>query len=96
LELAVEAGLDRDEVDKVLDSDAYVEAVREDEALAASYGISGVPFFVLDRTFAISGAQPPETLVRVLDHAWSESKKLDVLVPDSENGPGCEGDACEF
>jgi predicted DsbA family dithiol-disulfide isomerase len=56
--LAVEAGLDRAEVEQVLASEAYAAEVRADEAKAATYGIRGVPFFVFDGQLAVSGAQP--------------------------------------
>src|SRR3954453_6850719 len=46
--LAVEVGLDADEVQALLEGDGYAEDVRADESLARSYGIGGVPFFVLD------------------------------------------------
>lgn len=66
VELAIDAGLDGDEVREVLGSDAYGEAVRADEAQAYEYGIRGVPFFVLDRRVGVSGAQPSEQLLAAL------------------------------
>jgi predicted DsbA family dithiol-disulfide isomerase len=71
--LAVEAGLDRDEVRDVLAGDRYRSAVRADEQMAASLGISGVPFFVADRRFAASGAQSPQVLGEMLRQAWEAS-----------------------
>jgi predicted DsbA family dithiol-disulfide isomerase len=71
-DLAAGAGLDRDEVLAVLASDAYGADVDADEQLARSFGVSGVPFFVIDRRYGISGAQPAETIVQVLDQAWAE------------------------
>jgi predicted DsbA family dithiol-disulfide isomerase len=70
-ELAVEAGLDRDDVRKVLASEEYGDAVDADEAMARSLGANGVPFFVIDRRFGISGAQPAETIAQTLDRAWA-------------------------
>jgi predicted DsbA family dithiol-disulfide isomerase len=46
--------------------------VRGDEREAARLGISGVPFFVLDRRYGVSGAQPPEVLLGALEQAWAE------------------------
>jgi predicted DsbA family dithiol-disulfide isomerase len=69
---AVEVGLDNDEVGNVLDSDAYSDAVRADEAHAARLGISGVPFFVLGNRYGVSGAQPPDAILGALDQAWQE------------------------
>ena len=67
--LGVDAGLDVEEARTVLASDAYAEAVREDEALAHQIGIQGVPFFVLNRRYGVSGAQPAEVLVQALEKA---------------------------
>jgi predicted DsbA family dithiol-disulfide isomerase len=67
--LAADLGLDPDEARSVLVSDAYADAVREDERLAQRIGINGVPFFVLDRRYGVSGAQPAEILVQALEKA---------------------------
>ena len=91
--LAVGIGLDPAEVDDVLSSDRYGEAVRADEAQAAAYGISGVPFYVVDGRYGVSGAQPADLLLQVLEQAWSERRPLD-LVPAGGSAPGCDGDAC--
>jgi predicted DsbA family dithiol-disulfide isomerase len=71
--LAAEAGLDPDEVRAVLASDEYGQAVDADERTALSFGISGVPFFVIDRRYGISGAQPAQTIVEVLERVWAET-----------------------
>ena len=60
-----------EDVDGVLTSDAYAEQVRADEQLAARLGISGVPFFVIDGQYGLSGAQPTAQLVAALDQAWA-------------------------
>lgn len=69
LDLAGEVGLDRDEARAVLASDLYDEAVEADLAQAAAFGATGVPFFVFDRAFAVSGAQPVETFALALSRA---------------------------
>jgi predicted DsbA family dithiol-disulfide isomerase len=69
--LGVQAGLDEDALRDVLASDAYTDAVRDDEALAASFGIRGVPFFVADRRLGLSGAQSVTVLVQFLAQALS-------------------------
>jgi predicted DsbA family dithiol-disulfide isomerase len=71
--LAVEAGLDPGEVADVLASDRYGDHVDTDEAMARSLGATGVPLFVIDRRYGISGAQPAETITGVLERAWSEA-----------------------
>jgi predicted DsbA family dithiol-disulfide isomerase len=73
-ELAVEAGLDRDDVIRVLASQEYGDAVDTDEAMAQALGVNGVPLFVIDRRYGISGAQPPEVITRVLDQAWADAR----------------------
>ena len=67
--LAAEVGLPAGEVREVLATERYAEEVRDDERTAASLGISGVPFFVVDRRIAASGAQPSEVLAELLRQA---------------------------
>jgi predicted DsbA family dithiol-disulfide isomerase len=67
--LAVEVGLPEDEVRDVLSSDRFAGEVREDERTAARFGISAVPFFVVDRYYGIEGAQPPEAILETLTRA---------------------------
>jgi predicted DsbA family dithiol-disulfide isomerase len=69
--LAGEAGLDPVEVEAVLDSDQYSAEVTADEQTAAALGATGVPFFVIDRRYGISGAQPPEVIGQALSQAWA-------------------------
>jgi predicted DsbA family dithiol-disulfide isomerase len=71
--LAVDAGLDRNEAASVLAGDSYSDHVQTDEAMAGALGATGVPLFVVDRRYGISGAQPAETITRVLERAWSEA-----------------------
>ncbi|MDO5712447.1 MAG: DsbA family oxidoreductase [Micrococcales bacterium] len=71
-DLAADVGLDRDEVLRALESEEFLPDVRADIAQARTYGISGVPFFVLDRTFGVSGAQESATFVQALTQAWDE------------------------
>jgi predicted DsbA family dithiol-disulfide isomerase len=91
--LAVEVGLPGADVDAVLASDRYSTAVRADEDQAAAYGISGVPFFVIDGRFGISGAQPADVVLQVLEQSWSERSPL-TLMTAGGSAPGCEGDSC--
>jgi predicted DsbA family dithiol-disulfide isomerase len=80
----------------VLDGDEYGEDVRADEAQAHSYGISGVPFFVVDDRYGISGAQPTELFAEALRRAWDDAHPaLQTLSASGGSGPGCEGDACD-
>lgn len=70
--LAVEAGLDADEVTRVLASDAYADDVKADDEQARECGATGVPFFVIDDRIGVSGAQPSEVFADALSRAWAE------------------------
>ena len=91
--LATQVGLPEADVDAVLTSDRYSGAVRDDEAQAREYGISGVPFFVIDGRYGISGAQSADAVLATLDKAWSERPPL-TLVDLQDSAPACEGDSC--
>jgi len=80
-ELAAGAGLDRDEATAVLAGDEYAREVDADERMARSLGVTGVPFFVFDRRYAVSGAQPPEVLTQALDRAWAETAATGADLP---------------
>ncbi|MEK6228699.1 MAG: DsbA family oxidoreductase [Actinomycetota bacterium] len=89
--LAVEVGLPGDEVCEVLATERYAKEVRDDERTASSLGIAAVPFFVVDRKFGASGAQPPEALEQLLQHAWEESRPAIEVVAD---GAACGPEGC--
>lgn len=78
-QLAVDAGLDADEVRSLLAGDAYRDAVQADLAQARAYGISGVPFVVLDGRLGVSGAQPVEVFSEALAQAWSQAHPLQTV-----------------
>lgn len=71
--LAAEVGLDRDEVVAALTDHRYLADVKADVAQAAAYGINGVPFFVFDSTYGVSGAQETATFVQVLEQVRAET-----------------------
>ena len=72
--LAVEVGLDADETRSALESAEYLDAVRADQAQARAYGINGVPFFVIDGQYGVSGAQPPEAFENVIRDIWAQKQ----------------------
>jgi predicted DsbA family dithiol-disulfide isomerase len=72
-ELAVEAGLDRDEVTTVLAGQDYTDEVETDEKMAQALGANAVPLFVIDRRYGISGAQSAEVIGQTLDKAWADA-----------------------
>jgi predicted DsbA family dithiol-disulfide isomerase len=65
------AGLDGAEIDAVLAGDRYADAVAADLEQAREYGITGVPFFVIDGRYGVSGAQPATVFSQALDQAWA-------------------------
>jgi predicted DsbA family dithiol-disulfide isomerase len=69
--VAVEVGLGESEVTDVLDGERYADAVEADVRQARAYGATGVPFFVIDRRYGVSGAQPVEVFTQVLEQARS-------------------------
>lgn len=77
VQLATEVGLDGAEVRAMLAADGFSSDVREDEAEARQLGISGVPMFVVDRAYGMSGAQPAEQLLALLEHAWEAADGVD-------------------
>jgi predicted DsbA family dithiol-disulfide isomerase len=96
IRLATEAGLPAAQVQAVLDGDAYADAVRADEQQAARYGITGVPFFVADGKYAVSGAQEPEVLLRLLRRAHDETGPLTPVAGPTggDSEASCDGDSC--
>lgn len=92
-DLAAEIGLDRDEAHRVLEDGGYADDVRADEQEARQLGVSGVPFFVINRKYAISGAQPSDVFLDALQKAWDEDHKLTVLESSAE-GAVCTDDGC--
>lgn len=94
LELAEAAGLDRKETEAVLDSERYAEQVRNEEAIAAQLGIRGVPFFVLNQKYAISGAQPVDVFRQALEKVWAEEQQSSSLQSLAEEGKTCTDGNC--
>ena len=76
--LAGEAGLDTTEARQALEDGAFADAVAEDLNDAKRFGVTGVPFFVVDNRYAVSGAQPTEVFSQLLSRAWEEQ---DVVIP---------------
>jgi predicted DsbA family dithiol-disulfide isomerase len=74
--LVAELGVDAEEARTALEAGRFAEDVREDEALAARFGIQGVPFFVFDRRYGVSGAQPSEAILQALQTAWGDPVSL--------------------
>lgn len=67
--LAAEVGLDPDEARAMLAGTSYLDQVVQDQVLARTFGANGVPFFVIDRAYGVSGAQPVEVFLDAIDQA---------------------------
>jgi len=91
--LAAEAGIDPGVARAALAGDDYAEAVRGDERRAATLGIQGVPFVVIDGRYGVSGAQTPEVFLRALETAWAESQPSETAAASDASG-SCASDTC--
>lgn len=85
-----EHGWDAERVAAALAGDDEAEAVRDDLAQARALGVTGVPFFVVDRRYAVAGAQPAEVLTQLLETGWREANPLTVLT----SGDACTDGSC--
>lgn len=87
------AGLPADEARAVLTSDAYAADVRADERRAAAFGITGVPFVVIDGRYGVSGAQPVAVFRETLETAWAAVRPL-VMAGATTAAETCDSDSC--
>ncbi len=78
-EIAASVGLNAKRVEEVLNSNEFEEAVHADIAQAQQYGISGVPFFVINKKYGISGAQPIPHFVETLNKIRSEEAETESV-----------------
>lgn len=92
--LAGEIGLDSGEVRSVLESDAFSEEVRADEVRARALGANGVPFFVFDERYGVSGAQPADLLLEVLQKAWETAQPVTLVGSATGDAAHCDNGAC--
>jgi predicted DsbA family dithiol-disulfide isomerase len=90
-------GLDKNEVEQVLNSERFSQEVKTDIAESAQLGIRGVPFFVIDRKYGISGAQPSQVFADALRQSFSEwtLSKKDPLTDLTTEGDSCSPEGCE-
>lgn len=78
LSVATTAGLDRTAVEQVLAGDGLAAEVRADEATAQEMGVTGVPYFLINGTWPVPGAQDTETMVTVLRRAWDRAQPAEM------------------
>ncbi|WP_163526940.1 DsbA family oxidoreductase [Halobacillus ihumii] len=97
IKLAQDIGLDQTDVSDVLSSEQFGEVVRAEEAEAREIGVQGVPFFVVNRKYAISGAQPTEVFVQSLQKVMEEEKQSPAFqsLTDDKQGEACTDESCD-
>ncbi|KIX22374.1 DSBA oxidoreductase [Flavobacterium sp. 316] len=93
--LGQQVGLEKETVEEVLHSDAYSDEVKNDIAMAQQIGVQGVPFFVFDNKYAISGAQPEEVFLQTLETTWKEGNFTSkVTLVNTTEGDSCGIEGC--
>lgn len=97
IRLGQDIGLSEPEVNEAMTNPIYHERVNQEAAEARQFGARGVPFFLIDRKYAVSGAQQPDTILKVIEKSFSEWKQLkehQLSVPEgascsANNHSGC-------
>lgn len=108
-ELAVEVGLNRDEVAAMLASDDMSDEVRADQQEAASIGVRSVPFFLINRKYSLTGAQPTDVFVQAIQQVYSQDGPYGIDASEDSNvntdkaaasgldeGMVCDENGCEI
>lgn len=94
LQIGKDLGIPEQEITTVLNSDTFTNEVEQDITEAQHIGVRGVPFFVLDRKYAVSGAQESETFLGALTKAYEEHAN-GIIEPISNNSScGCGPEGC--
>ncbi|PKR81503.1 disulfide bond formation protein DsbA [Brumimicrobium salinarum] len=93
ISIGEEIGLSKDEVETALSDNKYAEMMNADIAEARQIGVQGVPFFVFNRKYAVSGAQPPKAFLESLEKAFGEWREDNPAVKlDITQGQSCKPD----
>lgn len=92
-ELGKEAGLNETEIRSSLSDERYSDMVRQDIQEARAIGVTGVPFFVFNRKYAVSGAQPPQAFLQTLEKAYAEWREANPEIKiEVTKGQSCSID----
>ncbi len=91
VKVAGSIGLNAEEVENIFSTNAFVNEVKQDELEARKIGVRGVPFFVFENKYAVSGAQPSEIFLQHLEKVWEEFQKKSPGLEISE-GDSCSTD----
>ncbi|NMH70171.1 DsbA family oxidoreductase [Bacillus sp. RO3] len=96
VEIAKQAGLDGEESKAVLEGSDFSQDVRSDEEEARQIGVQGVPFFVINRKYAISGAQPKDVFLNSIQKVWEEENESSSLQQLGTDGMACDENGCDI
>ena len=91
VQVATSIGMNAQEVENTLVSDAFAYEVKQDEMEARNIGVRGVPFFVFDDTYAVSGAQSSEVFLQNLEKSWEEYQSKHPAL-EITKGDSCDVD----
>lgn len=90
-ELGKEIGLDENELQVAFNDDKYLYQMKQDIQEAQNIGVRGVPFFVFDRKYGVSGAQPTEAFLETLNKSFGEwREKNPKTILDISQGQSCD------
>lgn len=94
--IAQHVGLDAVEASEVLAGDKYADEVKNDGIRARELGVTGVPFFIFENKYGVSGAQPAEVFEQALTQVWKEigGESLQMINTPSTDGEVCGPDGC--
>ena len=96
--IGVNSGLDAARVTEVLNSDEFAYEVKQDIMESRSFGVNGVPFFVFNRKYAVSGAQPVQAFTNAIENSFQEWRKDNpkIVHLNVSDGVACTDDGCEI
>lgn len=95
-QIGLEIGLESQKIEQLVNTNKYTKEVRQDQQEAQTLGITGVPFFVFDNKYAVSGAQPTEVFLKTLEKTWAEGDFLSQIeIENTTQINSCTIDGCE-
>jgi predicted DsbA family dithiol-disulfide isomerase len=94
-DLAQEVGMDKVEALNVLKSTKFIDIIKQDQQEGTNIGVQGVPFFVFDHRYAVSGAQHTHVFLEVLEKVKEEKSKLTIIESNTSEGAHCSNEACD-
>lgn len=97
IKLSGEVGLNEEEIKRVLEGNKYEDTVKQEMLEGRQVGVRGVPFFVLNRKYGVSGAQAQEYFEQVLQKLWEEEQEQTLSpIHEAKDGATCNDDTCEM